>query len=422
MSLLVRNRNYRLLFSASAVSNLGDGISALAFPWLATLITRDASLIAAVAAATRLPWLLFSLPAGVITDQFDRRRLIIMADILRTAITLGVIGLILSAPPLPLGDSAPNALTLIAGLCAAAFLLGSAEVIRDNAAQTVLPSLVDKADLEKANGQMWSIEQIMGQFVGPPVAGFLIALAVPLPFAVDAATFAIAAWCLWLVSMSPAAKIKLPKGFFAQMKQGIVWIRAHPLILRLAIILGVLNFLTMMSATILVLLSQERMGLNAAGFGILLTAGAVGGVAGGMLGPVIAARIGSQNSIFLAFTVFPIPFVILAMTTNPYVAGVALFLEMFAGMVWNVVTVSLRQRLIPNDLLGRVNSIYRFFGWGTIPLGAMFAGAMVSALEGPLGRDTALRAPYFFAAFACAVLMIYCFGKLRLSVEHQQEE
>jgi MFS family permease len=414
MSLLARNRNYRLLFSASAVSNLGDGISALAFPWLATLITRDATLIAAVAAATRLPWLLFALPAGVITDQFDRRRLILMADILRTAITLGVIGLILSAPPLPLADTAPNAFTLIASLCAAAFLLGSAEVIRDNAAQTVLPSIVEKADLEKANGQMWSVEQIMGQFVGPPVAGFLIALAVPLPFAVDAATFAIAAWFLYLITLSPRAKITLPKGFFAQLREGIAWMKDNPLILRLAIVLGGLNFLTMMSATILVLLSQEIMGLNAAGHGILLTAGALGAVAGGMFGPHIAARLGSQRTVLAAFIIFPFPFIILALTSNPYIAGAALFLEMFAGMTWNVVTVSLRQRLIPDNLLGRVNSIYRFFGWGTIPLGALFAGILVSTLEGPLGRETALRSPYIFAAVACVLLMIYCFRKLKL--------
>jgi MFS family permease len=417
MNLLRRNPNYRLLFSASGISNLGDGISALAFPWLATLITRDATMIALVAAATRLPWLLFALPAGVITDQFDRRQLIVMADILRTLITFGVITLVLSAPPLPLSDTASNAGPLITALCAAAFLLGSAEVIRDNAAQTVLPSIVEKPDLEKANGQMWSVEQIMGQFIGPPLAGFLIALTVPLPFVVIGVTFAIAAWLLWRVTLLPQPKITLPKGFFAQLREGAVWMKDHPLILRLAIILGGLNFLTMMSATILVLLSQEIMGLNAAGHGILLTAGALGAVAGGMIGPHIAARFGPQRTVLGAFCVFPIPFIILAMTANPYIAGVALFAEMCAGMTWNVVTVSLRQRLIPDALLGRVNSIYRFFGWGTIPLGAIFAGALVSIFETPLGRETALRTPYIFAAIACTMLLIYCFAKLRFPRE-----
>ena len=414
MSLLARNRNYRLLFSASGVSNLGDGIAALAFPWLATLITRDASLIALVAASTRLPWLLFSLPAGVITDQFERRALIVWADMIRTVITFGVVALVLSAPTLPLAAGATGAMGLIMALCAAAFLLGSAEVIRDNAAQTVLPSIVDQGDLEKANGQMWSVEQIMGQFIGPPVAGFLIAWAVPLPFGVIAVCFGVAAWFLWQVRLTPRPKLSLPKGFIAQLREGIVWMKGHPLILRLALILGGLNFLTMMSATILVLLSQEVMGLNAAGHGLLLTAGALGAVAGGMIGPHIAARFGPQRTVLFAFCLFPLPFVVLALTSNPYVAGAALFLEMFAGMTWNVVTVSLRQRLIPDALLGRVNSIYRFFGWGSIPLGAVFAGLLVSSLEGPLGREAALRAPYVFAAIACGCLLIYCLGKLRL--------
>lgn len=414
MSLIARNRNYRLLFSAAAVSNLGDGIAMLAFPWLATLITRDATLIALVAAMTRLPWLLFSLPAGVITDQYDRRRLMVQADTLRLILTVGVVGLVLSAPALPLPDSSGQVLPLIAGLCAAAFLLGSAEVVRDNAAQTAMPSIVEKSELEQANGQLWSIEQIMGQFIGPPLAGVLIALAVPVPFVVNACAFGVAAWFMWQVVLAPRPPVELPKGFWKQMKEGIDWMRSHALILRLAVMLGALNFATMMSATILVLLSQEVFGLTAYGHGFLLTAGAAGGVLGGLVGPKIAKAMGAQRTVLLTLFVFPLPFLILASTGNPYIAGFALFLEMFMGMTWNVVTVSLRQRLIPDGLLGRVNSIYRFFGWGTIPLGALFAGAMVSGLEGEFGRIEALRAPYWFGGVATGLLAIY--GALRLKL------
>ncbi|SFR36356.1 MFS transporter [Litoreibacter janthinus] len=412
MSLFAANRNFRLLFSATAVSNLGDGISALAFPWLATLITRDPFLISAVAAATRLPWLLFSLPAGVITDRMDRQRLMVGADMLRMVLTMGVVGLILSAPPMPLADNAAQAMPLILGLCAAAFLLGSAEVVRDNAAQTALPSVVEKTDLERANGQLWSIEQIMGQFVGPPIAGLLIAISVPAPFLVDAATFGIAAFLIWQIAMLPRVQVQQTAGFWRQMKEGVAWMRGQPLILRLALMLGVLNFVTMMSATMLVLLSQELMGLEATEHGFLLTAGAAGGVCGGMIGPKLVHRFGAQACVLGALIVFPFPFILLALTTNPWLAGGALFLEMAAGMTWNVVTVSLRQRLIPDALLGRVNSIYRFFGWGSIPLGALFAGLLVSVLEGAIGRDTALRVPYVFGAIVCVGLAIY--GALRL--------
>ncbi len=412
--LLRANRNYRLLFTASAVSNLGDGISALAFPWLATLITRDPMLIALVAAATRLPWFLFAIPAGVITDRHNRQRLMVQADMLRLLLTVGVVGLILSGPTLPLPAMAEQAHAMIFGLCAAAFLLGSAEVIRDNAAQTALPSIVSKTDLETANGQMWSIEQIMGQFVGPPLAGLLIALSVPLPFAVDAVTFALAAWCVWLIAMPPRTAPKMPNGFWPQMREGIVWIYAHKLILRLAIMLGLLNMLNMIGLTVLVLFSQEVLGLAAAGHGLLLTAGAAGGVIGGLIAPRIISRIGANASVKIALLIFPLPYLVISMTSNVFVVAIALFVEMLAALLWNVVTVSLRQRTIPDKLLGRVNSIYRFFGWGTMPIGALIGGALVAIFEPDLGRESALRLPFLVGGLGAVTLLIYGLARLKL--------
>ena len=158
-ALLVRNRNYRLLFSAGALTNLGDGLIVLALPWLATLMTRDPVAIGLVAAATRLPWLLFALPAGVIIDRSDQRKLIARADILRAAIVLAILLLAVNVP-------SQGAIWLLASL---AFLLGSAEVLRDNAAQTILPAIVDKKDLEAAKGQLWSTEQQTAQFIGPRI-------------------------------------------------------------------------------------------------------------------------------------------------------------------------------------------------------------------------------------------------------------
>ena len=143
------NRSYRLLFSATAVSNLGDGVSALAFPWLATLITRDPVLISLVAFATRLPWFLLSIPAGAIVDRSDRQRLIVRSDWVRMALTVAVIGLILTVPAFP---PVSGEVFYISMLSVLAFLLGTAEVLRDNAAQTILPSVVRAEELETANG------------------------------------------------------------------------------------------------------------------------------------------------------------------------------------------------------------------------------------------------------------------------------
>lgn len=408
MQLLIGNRSFRLLFSASAVSNLGDGISALAFPWLATLITRDPALIALVAFATRLPWLLFAIPAGVLTDRADRRRLMVQADILRLILTAGVIGLIMAIPALPVADHPGRAIAVLSGL---AFLLGAAEVVRDNAAQTVLPSIVPKSDLERANGQLWSVEQVMGAFVGPPLAGVLIAVAVPAPFVVDALSFGLAAWLIWMIALPP--RIAPPRrALLVEIREGWAWMRAHVTILRLAIMLGLINAMFTMSLTVLVLLSQEVLGLGAVGHGVLLTAGAAGGVLGGLLGPMVVARIGGQRAVLLALAAFPLPFAILAVTANAYVAGLALFAETMAGMLWNIVTVSYRQRRIPDDLLGRVNSLYRFFGWGMMPVGALAGGVLVSLFEPGLGRDLALRVPFALGAAGSVAMLVY--GALRL--------
>jgi MFS family permease len=410
-ALIAANRNYRLVFSASVVSNLGDGVSALAFPWLASLLTRDALLIALVATASRLPWFLFTLPAGVLTDRADRRLLMLRADVVRMVLTLGVVWLALSAPAASAPGAGSGAILLLSAL---AFLLGTAEVLRDNAAQTVLPSIVDKADLERANGQMWSAETVMGQFVGPPLAGALIALGIAVPFGFDAASFAVAAGLVGLVAL-PARQSTRSAAFMIELTEGIRWMRAHPLLLRLAVVLGLTNACYMATLTILVLYGQEVLGMSAFGYGVLLTIGAAGAVIGGLAAPAVAERVGTRASLLIGLSSFAASYLILAMTSSPVIAGIALFIEAAGGMLWNVVTVSYRQRIIPDAILGRVNSIYRFFGWGMMPLGALAGGLIVTLAEPSFGRLAALHAPYWFAGAGAMVILIYGALRLRLS-------
>ena len=131
MSLLFSNRSYRSLFFATGISNLGDSVAALAFPWLASLITRDPLLIAAVAFANRLPWLLLTIPIGALTDRKSRKKLMVYADIFRFLLTICVIGLVIFMPNASHGTHEVFLITILSYL---AFLLGSAEVFRDNAA------------------------------------------------------------------------------------------------------------------------------------------------------------------------------------------------------------------------------------------------------------------------------------------------
>ncbi|MEM8576817.1 MAG: MFS transporter [Pseudomonadota bacterium] len=403
--MLLANRNYRLLLGASGTSNLADGIAALALPWLATLLTRDPVMIGLVAFAGRVPWLLLSIPAGVITDRADRRRLIVQADILRAVLCLALVALILAAPTGGGGS--------IALLAALAFGFGAAEVLRDNAAQTLMPALVEAPQLERANGQLWSVETVMGQFVGPPLAGLLIALAVPAPFLVDAAAFAVAASLVWCITLPP--RLAPPRRRWqTELREGLAWLWARPVLRRLALSLGAINALYAMGTTVLVLLAQERLGLGAAGYGWLLTAGAAGGVLGGLICPRVVERLGAQRSLNLSLMAMPLPLIVLAFAPHWSVAAAALFAEVVIGVQWNVVTVSYRQRTIPDALLGRVNSVYRFFGWGTISLGALGGGLLVAALEPALGRDGALSAPYLLGAAGTFALWLWGRTRLRL--------
>ena len=401
-ALLARNRNYRLLFTAGALTNLGDGLIVLALPWLATLMTSDAVAIGAVAAAGRLPWLLFALPAGVIIDRTDLRKLIVRADLLRAGIVVAILLLALNVP-------VPNAIWVLAGL---AFLLGSAEVLRDNAAQTILPAIVEPKDLEAANGQLWSTEQLTGQFVGPPLAGILIAVGIGLPFGLDVAILVLATGLIWLISLPK--QVCVQASFGKALMEGIAFMRGDPVLLRLAVVLGIANFLATATITLQVLYAQEILLLSSAEYGIVLSVGAVGAITGSLLAPFMIRTIGAQPCLFLSIGVWAIGYATIGLSGSGLIMAMALFVIMVAAMVWNVITVSWRQRRIPPELLGRVNSIYRFFGWGSMPLGALAGGLLVSLLESEIGREAALRAPFLLAAISCALLLVYALFRLRL--------
>ncbi|OIQ32132.1 MAG: MFS transporter [Roseobacter sp. MedPE-SWchi] len=400
--LLIRNRNFRLLFGAGTLTNLGDGMVVLALPWLATLMSQDPIAIGAVAAAGRLPWLFFAIPAGVIIDNSDHRKLIARADILRAAIVSAIMMLAMS-------DHVDGAIWVLAAL---AFLLGSAEVLRDNAAQTMLPSIVETKDLEVANGQLWSSEQLTGEFIGPPLAGVLIAAGIGIPFGLDAALLVLAAGLVWMISLKPRAKIQ--NSFRKALIEGIAFMRSDPLLLRLAIVLGVANFIATATITIQVLFAQDVLAISASSYGLVLSVAAIGAIMGSLFAPRFISVLGTQACLYISIATWGIGYGAIGLSHSGITMAIALFFVMAAAMLWNVITVSWRQRRIPRKLLGRVNSIYRFFGWGSMPLGALTGGVLVSVLEQDFGREIALRSAFMCAGAACAILLLYALFKLRL--------
>lgn len=236
-------KNYWRLWSATAISNLGDGISLIAYPWLASAITRDPFLIALAGLVGRLPWLLFTLPAGVITDRVERRKIIVSMDLLRGLLTIAVAVIVWRASAsLPDLDALTKEQiatnwSLYVVIVIASLLYGMAEVLRDNAAQTFMPQIVEKEKLEVANGRIWSAEYVTNSFVGPPLGSFLIGVAIFIPFFVDAATFLVAVILIAGIrltvpspeSSSPPAE-KGPVRMRAEIKEGFLWLWRHELL------------------------------------------------------------------------------------------------------------------------------------------------------------------------------------------------
>jgi MFS family permease len=414
--------SYWRLWSATAISNLGDGISGVAYPWVASAVTRSPLLIAAAGFASRLPWLIFTLHAGVITDRFDRRKLIVAMDAIRGVLTLIVGAIVLlnkdSLPSLNDLSSITDLETnwpLYITLVITAFLFGLAEVLRDNSAQTLMPSVVDAENLEKANGRIWSAESLTHSFIGPPLGSLLIAVAIYLPFFVDAGSFFVAVALIASISGSFKPIQEKPRekiNFRAEIKEGFRWLWSHDLLRPMAVILGALNLLGTMVAATFILYTQEVLNTSVFVFAVLGTAGAVGGIAGGLIAPKISEKIGSGPSLWLSLAMGPIGAVIIGTTSAWQIVWVVLLFQSFFSILWNTITVSLRQRIIPSHLLGRVNSVYRFFGWGSIPIGMFLGGGVVTLAQYFVSREMALRTPYFLGAALGVLLFIFAAPRL----------
>lgn len=414
--------NYWKLWTSSVVSNFGDGTSLIAYPWLASALTRDPIQIALIAVVQRIPWLLFSLPAGVITDRVDRRKLVAWMDVFRFGLTmvvafvvLGVSGDLASPGEIEAGVGAPpsGAGWYLVMLYAATLGFGIAEVFRDNAAQTLMPSIVDHSLLEKANGRLWGAEMVMNSFVGPPLGGVLIAIAFSLPFFIDGVTFALAAALMFAVSGSftPAGATER-RSFREEMSEGVRWLLDHRLLRSMGVILGLMNALFMVALSTYVLFVQEILGLDASAFGVLLTAGAVGGVLGSVTAAKVSQRLGQGASLFTTLVVSAVTLGVTGVTSSAVVVWVMFVLGSYVAVLWNVITVALRQSIIPDRLLGRVNSVYRFFAWGMMPIGSIVGGLIVAVTEVGADRDLALRMPFYFSAAVYVLLYFFALPRL----------
>lgn len=382
------SRGFGRMWLAAAVSFLGDGVREAALPLLAATLTRDPLGVAAVFFAGRLPWLLLSLVSGALADRWDRRRVIVTVDVLRAAV-MGVLAVGVVADQIT-----------IAGLVVISFVLASGQTLYDNAVHAFVPLLVADTDLERANGRLEAAAQSGREFAGPAFGGLLFAAATALPFGVDAASFALAALLVLSISASAAPRDPAagPARLRAEIAEGLVWLRGSGVVLRYSLIAAGVNFALVGALAVLVLFAQQVLGLPAAGYGVFLAVTAVGGLAGSLIASALALRFGLAATLTAAVAAAALAQAGTGATSSVPVATAWQVLLMFAGGVYTVLTISLRQRLVPDRLRGRVNGASRLLTHGMSAVGAL-AGGYVA-------RAWGLRAPFLGGAVLLLLLAV----------------
>ena len=367
-------RGFWTLFSASLLANLADGIFSVALPLLAASLTRDPGLVAGVTFASRLPWLVFALVAGALADRLDRRRTMVLVDAGRVLVlgglTIAVLANVASIWLLYLG----------------AFVLGCFETMFDTAASSMLPNVVGKDRIVAANSRLNAIELTMNSFIGPPVGGFLVAIGVASAFGSAGAAYLGALVCLLTLtgSFRPVRRGP-PTSIRSDIGDGLRYLFGHRLLRTFAFVVGPMNLAStaVFSVIVLYVVAPGPLGLDSVGFGLLMTSLAVGTVVGTVLAGQIERVLGRANLFVACILSLLIGDIVWLVVPNPVLIGLILALSSTVGGAFNVVFGSIRQRIVPNHLLGRVMASFRVISWGSLPLGALLGGVIGQAFGLP---------------------------------------
>lgn len=373
------------VWSAATASNIGDGIVLAALPLLAASLTREPLGVAATTIAARLPWLVFGLFAGVVVDRSDRLKTMITTDVGR-AIAFAGIALVIALDSMTLSV-----------LYLAVFGVGILETMFDTSAMSMTPAIVRREQLELANARINGAYIAANEFVGPMVGAALFSVAEVLPFGVNAATFAISVGVLATVSGRCQPQRHRRSTVLNDIKLGFGFVWGEPLIRAFAIGAGMINLGFTAAASILVLHAQDNLGLDNLEFGLLLASAAVGGILGAQLAPGTILRLGRRRSVLASVAALALGVGAMGAAggITVAIAGYALF--GFAGEVWNVVSVTYRQSVTPDEFLGRVMSGFRVIAYGAFPLGALLGGLIAEVVG--------IRSTFFFGAGAIATLL-----------------
>jgi MFS family permease len=378
-------RGFRWLYASSLVTNTGDGFALAAGPLLVASQTRDPLLVSMAVLAQQLPVLLFGVVAGTVADRVDRRRIIIGVNLARAAI-LGVLATIIA-----------TGVVSIWLVLATLFVLGTAETFADIGGASILPRLVRREDLGVANARISGGVLLTNQLVAPPIGAFMFAVGMALPFATNAVCFALGAVLVSRVVYATAAEVtdaSSDRGWRADIGEGIRWLATHPPMRTLAITIIAFNVTFGAAWSVLVLYAQERLGMDAVGFGLLTTAMAIGGLVGTSSYGWLERRFSLADIMRVGLLIETATHLVLALTTLPAVALVTFGAHAF---VWGTTATAVRQRAVPDEILGRVTGVYHVGVMGGLVIGTPIGGL--------LARAFGITAPFWFGFAGSAILV-----------------
>ena len=381
------------LWTASTTSALGSGLATIAAPLLVASHTKNPLIVSATFGVSWLPWLLFALPGGVLVDRVDRRRLMVRIDWIRVLAT-GVLATALLA-----GWSS------IALLDAVLFVINTGEVVFRSASQAMISSVVPRARLERANGWLFGGTTLMQNMIAGPLGGFLFVLAACVPFYVNAGTYAASAVLVGMVTGTYRAarsptdgdeRPRQPRRVRQELAEGFRWLAGQRVLRTMTVLIGLLNLTLTAAEAVLVLLAKERLHLGSVGYGTLFTCLAVGALLGSACGDWLIKRVTATWTIRIGLLIEAGQHLVLATSRSAFLVGFMLFAFGVHGALWTIVASSLRQRLTPPEMLGRVTSTSLFVAAGGNCIGAMLGGVIAARFG--------ITAPYW-AGFVVAVLV-----------------
>lgn len=398
------SRDFGKLWTASAFSNLADGVGRMAVPLIATTLTRDPLLISAIGAVAFLPWLVFGLPSGILVDRFDRRWIMAIANSLRAGVAL-VLAL------LTIGGHLNIWVLLVA-----VFIFGLGETLFDNASTAIVPNLVDKPALDRANGFMQAAQITIDNFIAVPIGGVLFAASLALPLWTGGIAYFVPVVLAILLPLAAARPFRDAADSSVQSavptKVALSYLWNHQLLRNLTVFTIVVGSAFAFAQAPTILYFLDVMNVTPAGVGFVTAGVGLGALFGSLVAASLVARFGRGLVMFWANVLSAVA--VFAVSVAPEVITAILSYAIFAlaVSVWNVPWGALRQEIVPNHLFGRVVGVMRTVTWGIFPA-ATLLGGWVARYD--------LRLPYLIAAIVTLLATVVA-ARVLLSASTYTEE